>query len=171
MRRTITIAITTLTLACSTASAPKTQPAPWSAAALSASEVPGVYTTEWRAAKNRETCALIAPSALGEYANAKPRRANFSGGWAVAYDLPNQRSAFGIAGTGSNASDPSYANWPNAMSWSDGSNVGYGPEGGTGPNQLAYLRVNGQGCLYNVWSSISKEHLEELLQSLRLVEP
>jgi hypothetical protein len=87
----------------------------------------------------------------------------------TAYDLPNLRSAFGIAGTGSHASDPAYDEWPDRQTWDDGSSVGYGPEGGTGPNQLAYLRIEGQDCLYNVWSRLGKEHLEHLIGELRLV--
>lgn len=98
-----------------------------------------------------------------------PRRANFSNGWGVAWDLPDLRSAFGIAGTGVDAADPSYSEWPYSRTWSDGSTAGYGSEGGTGPNQLAYLRIAGQGCLYNVWSRLGREHLEHLLEQLRFV--
>lgn len=143
-------------------------PAPWSAAPIS--NVPEIYRTEWRRAENRDHCALLAFASLGEGEGATPRRANFSGGWAVAYDMKSVRSAFGIAGTGSKASDPAYSEWPHKRSWSDGSSAGYGPEGGTGPNQLAYLRVAGQDCLYNVWSRLGREHLESLLDQLRRVE-
>jgi hypothetical protein len=45
-----------------------------------------------------------------------------------------------------------------------------GPEGGTGPNQLAYLRIAGQGCLYNVWSRLGTTHLESLLGSIRFID-
>lgn len=124
---------------------------------------------EWRVAPNREQCAAIAPAATGA-PNATPRRANFSGGWGVAYDVENLRSAFGIAGTGVDAADPSYSEWPHSRTWRDGSSAGYGPEGGTGPNQLAYLRVAGQDCLYNVWSRLGREHLEDLLEQLRFVD-
>lgn len=157
--------------ACSTATNPAAPAAPpWSHEALPSAQVPQVYVTEWRSAENRTICALIAPQDLGAGSAGTPRRAEFSGGWAVAYDLPELRSAFGIAGTGAHAADPSYASWPNVKAWNDGSTVGYGPEGGSGPNQLAYLRVAGQGCLYNVWSRVSKEHLEHLIDNLRFVE-
>ena len=53
--------------------------------------------------------------------------------------------------------------------WADGSRAGYGPEGGQGPNQLAYLTISGRDCLYNVWSRIGIEHLEQLLAELRFV--
>jgi len=172
----LVLASVLLLAACSSVPAPDspatpTLPAPpWSAASLTRSDVPAVYATEWQKAENRATCALIAPRSLGaEGPKAAARAATFSGGWAVAYDLPGLRSAFGIAGTGSRASDPAYDQWPHKKSWSDGSHVGYGPEGGTGPNQLAYLTVAGQDCSYNVWSRLGVTHLESLLNELRLV--
>ena len=151
--------------------APSLPPAPWAAARLPAASVPEVYHDEWTRALNRRTCALIAPADLGAGAGARPRAAQFSGGWAVAYDTPEQRSAFGVAGTGSEASAPRYDEWPSRLEWSDGSTAGYGPEGGSGPNQLAYLEIEGQGCLYNVWSRLGARHLEHLLGRLRFVQP
>ncbi|HEX6063569.1 MAG TPA: hypothetical protein VFZ04_05070 [Longimicrobiales bacterium] len=145
-------------------------PAPWLGAPLPASGVPPVYFQQWDRAANRASCALIVfaePGTAGQ--GATPRAATFSGGWAVAYDLPNLRSAFGVAGAGVSASEPAYDEWPYRMHWADGSTAGYGPEGGTGPNLLAYLRITGQDCLYNVWSRLGRAHLEQLLTSLRFV--
>jgi hypothetical protein len=143
-------------------------PAPWSNASISA---PAIYAASWRAADNRATCRLIAPQSLGDGAGATARAATFSGGWAVAYDKGGMRSAFGVAGTGAKASDSTYRDWPHTRRWADGSTAGYGPEGGgAGPNQLAYLRIAGQGCLYNVWSRLGITHLEYLLDQLRFVE-
>lgn len=142
-------------------------PAPWSKASISA---PPIYAAAWQSAENRATCRLVAPLALGEGAGATARAATFSGGWAVAYDNGGMRSAFGVAGTGANATDSIYRDWPRTRRWSDGSTVGYGPEGGTGPNQLAYLRIAGQRCLYNVWSRLGITHLEYLLDQLRFVD-
>ena len=88
----------------------------------------------------------------------------------MAYDLAETRSAFGVAGTGVEAADASYDAWPFRREWSDGSTAGYGPEGGTGPNQLAYVRIATPGCLYNVWSRLGVAHLEHLLAALRFVE-
>ena len=150
--------------------APRFEPAPWSAPPLARDSVPSVYLTEWRNAENRASCALIAPASLGDGTGAKARRANFSGGWAVAYDQARVRSAFGVAGTGSGATDDTYDGWPHAMRWRDSSSAGYGPEGGSGTNQLAYVRITGQGCLYNVWSRLGVAHLEFLLSQLRFVE-
>jgi hypothetical protein len=164
-----------LTACTTTAPPPSTFPnqAPWTAPALARSEVPAVYAAQWEKAENRTTCALIAPRSLGpEGAGATSRAATFSGGWAVAYDLPNLRSAFGVAGTGLQEAGPdgAYDQWPFRHTWDDGSKVEYGPEGGSGPNQLAYLRVAGQSCLYNIWSRLGQEHLELLIRELRLVK-
>lgn len=154
-----------------TSPSPTTPPAPpWQQPGLDPDDVPAVFVEAWRQADNREQCAAIAPASLGSVNGATPRRATFGGGWGVAYDLPDLRSAFGVAGTGVRAADPSYSDWPHSRTWRDGSSAGYGPEGGTGPNQLAYLRITGQGCLYNVWSRLGREHLEQLLEQLRFVE-
>jgi hypothetical protein len=134
------------------------------------SSVPAVYYEQWSAAANRATCSLFALTKLGVESPAVPRAASFSGGWAVAYDMPQLRSAFGIAGTGSSATDETYAGWPNHLRWSDGSSADYGPEGGTGPNQLAYVRIAGEGCLYNVWSRAGDGHLEQLIEGIRRVK-
>jgi hypothetical protein len=144
--------------------------APWSAARLPRADVPAVYLTQWEQAANRRSCALLVPASLGEGAGASPRAAVFSGGWAVAYDRGSMRSAFGIAGSGTAPDSTTYDAWPHRIRWADGSSAGYGPEGGTGPNQLAYLRVAGQHCLYNVWSRLGVSHLESLLSQLRFVE-
>jgi hypothetical protein len=148
-------------------------PAPWAAARLAQSAVPPTYLTVWRAAANRAECALLVPArvdaALGSQARA--RAASFSGGWGVAYDLPDARSDFGVAGTGARAwTGEVYDAWPERYVLADGSRVGYGPEGGgPGANWLAYVRIPGQACLYNVWSRRGRAHLEELIAQLRFV--
>jgi hypothetical protein len=168
MMRTFFFA-TLLFTACTT-SAPLPSRAPWREGSLSPASIPPVYLIQWEKAENRTTCALVAPRTVGAAGqSAIPRAATFSGGWAVAYDLPDLRSAFGVAGAGVSAADPSYNKWPYVHEWGDGSKVEYGPEGGEGPNQLAYLRIHGQDCLYNVWSRLGREHLELLLRELRLV--
>jgi len=151
------------------AARPQAPAAPWTAARLGAADAPAVLLTQWSAAANRASCAPLSFSTLGAQANATPRAATFSGGWGVAWDLPELRSAFGIAGTGATPDANTYDDWPHHVTWADGSRAGYGPEGGSGPRQLAYLRIAGQSCLYNVWSNISREHLEQLLQRLRFV--
>ena len=148
--------------------------APWSAATLDSASVPLIYHAVWRRADNRATCALLAPAQL-DLALAREstsRAATFSGGWAVAYDTPQVRSAFGVAGAGVSAWGAGvYDDWPHRLSWNDGSRAGYGPEDASGTNWLAYVRIPGQDCLYNVWSRRGRAHLEELIASLRFVAP
>jgi hypothetical protein len=148
---------------------PEYDPAPWSAAPLALADVPPVYPQQWRKADNRATCAMLAPTAA--IGDAKPRAATFSGGWAVAYDEPGLRSAFGVAGTGLAADAGTFDGWDDSIAWADGSTASWGPEGGTGPDFLAYVQVAGQGCLYNVWSKHGSAHLVEVLESLRFVTP
>ena len=167
--RTVLAALLLLTACTTTTPLPANRP-PWSAPALARTDVAATYGTQWDKAENRSTCALIAPRTVGtEGSNATPRAATFSGGWAVAYDLPDLRSAFGVAGTGVSEDGASYDKWPHSEVWDDGSRVEYGPEGGTGPNELAYLRIEGQDCLYNIWSRLGREHLEQLIHELRFV--
>jgi hypothetical protein len=151
------------------APAPAPPLAPWRGSPLATGPAANAALAQWRRAENRATCAPLAPASLGARTDAVPRAATFSGGWGVAFDLPEMRGAFGVAGTGTLASAPSYEAWPHRRAWPDGSTAGYGPEGGTGPSQLAYLRIAGQGCLYNVWSRLGREHLEALLGQLRFV--
>ena len=151
--------------------APALAPAPWSGPRLARGDVPTFYVTQWEKADNRATCAMIAPASLGDGEGAKPRAATFSGGWAVAYDQPGLRSAFGVAGAGTTPDSTTYDGWPHKVVWADSSKAGYGPEGGgVGPNQLAFLEIKGQQCLYNVWSRLGIPHLEYLLSQLRFVE-
>jgi len=146
------------------------EPAPWSAPPLAADAVPAHYLAQWRKADNRATCAPLAPVDTADRPDAKPRPANFSGGWAVAYDEPGLRSAFGVAGAGVEATGAGDSPFPDSITWADGSIASYGLEGGTGPGYLAYLEVDGQGCLYNVWSNLGEAHLLHLLSSLRKVD-
>ena len=168
---------------------------PWaSAAPLSAADVP-VLAAEWEQAENRASCASLAPS--GGVAGATPRGANFSGGWAVAWDAPNGpgmaadgtfcedcgRSAVGVAGAGVSAVESDVRAFPNVIEWDDGSLAGYGIEGsiagavddaattgGDSATQLAFLSVMGQDCLYNVWSRRSEAELLDVIGRLRFVE-
>ena len=145
---------------------------------------------EWRKAENRRVCAPIAFTKVGIVQRAA-RRANFSGGWAVAFDLPGQRSAFGLAGVGVLPGDEAPTGdqreilarqWPYVRALPGlrpQAFAGYGIEGakpltaahpdGRDKNLLAYVRVPGERCLYNVWSKLGRRHIETLLDGLRLV--
>jgi hypothetical protein len=142
---------------------------------VDAANVPAIYLTEWKKADNAAGCAPLLLFGAEKEKGIKLRAATFHGGWAVAYDVPGQRSAFGIAGTGVEANDGHYR-FPNSIEWGDGSYVSYGREGGGAENAngtgkyLAYLKVAGQTCLYNIWSERGKRHLEALINSLRIID-
>lgn len=141
---------------------------------------------EWKTAANREDCAPLVFTSDGG-APAEARRANFSGGWGVAFDTDEVRSAYGVAGPGVVDGDRAggqesrlRSQWPYFTVLDDlpqPAFAGYGLEGaqpyrsevpdGVGDNSLAYVRVGGQTCTYNVWSRLGRAHLEVLLQSLR----
>ncbi|MBZ9646514.1 hypothetical protein K9B33_03055 [Sphingobium sp. 3R8] len=148
-----------------------------------------VARVQWDMAENRAQCAPLALLSDGG-AKGKARAADFSGGWAVAFDLPGIRSAYGFAGPGIIPMDaePDAAQrarldrqWPYRRTLAalpGPAFAGYGligaepypaanPEG-KGSQSLAYLRIDGQRCTYNVWSRIGRAHLETLLDNLRL---
>lgn len=54
---------------------------------------------EWSKAQNRQACAPLAFATDGT-GGGRARRAQFGGGWGVAFDRPGLRSAYGLAGTG-----------------------------------------------------------------------
>jgi hypothetical protein len=160
-------------------------PAPWSGPKLTGADAQ-VVVAEWKKAKNRKTCAALAFAEVGDAAaSAKPRKATFVGGWAVAWDkkgLPGTdakgypcatcgRSVYGVAGTGGDAAGAPLDNFPYQLTFSDGSKAAYGPQSQPAGKDafLAFLVIPGQSCLYNVWTELGQDHLELLLKSLRLV--
>lgn len=179
-----------------------TPPPPVSAPALEEPPAPApvdpaarrIALAEWRKAENRASCAPLAlKDDRGE--GGKARRATYSGGWAVAFDLPGPRnrlrSAYGFAGTGSLPTDAASpraqrarlaAQWPlfrDLEHLPRPAFAGYGLEGagayppdnpqGHGQTSLAYVRIAGQACDYNVWSRLGRSHLEYLLGQLELL--
>ncbi|MES2903364.1 MAG: hypothetical protein V4696_04185 [Pseudomonadota bacterium] len=153
-----------------------------------------IARAEWSKASNRTAC-----SPLGLRSDAKAggtaRAAIFSGGWAVAFDQPDRRSAYGFAGAGALPDDKLdftllvdrlAREWPYVRRWDAGDNLpsgsaaGYGLEGfqdypagssGFGRRSVAYLRIPGQSCLYNIWSRLGRDHLELMLGELALLRP
>jgi len=143
---------------------------------------------EWRKAENRGGCAPLVLTTDGG-ARATARRAEFAGGWAIAFDTLEVRSAYGVAGPGLIEVDQAPpaaqaerlgAQWPHFTTFAAlpaPAFAGYGVEGaspyppdnpdGRGVNSLAYVRVGGERCTYNVWSRLGRAHLEVLLGSLR----
>jgi hypothetical protein len=172
-------------------SAGPTQAAPHARAASMFGEQ--VAVAEWRKASNRKACAPLALASNGGV-RSKVRSANFGGGWGVAFDTPSMRSAYGFAGSGLLPEDQASQaekraelarQWPYTRELGRpgglpaGSLAGYGLEGaarysdanpsGAGEQSIAYVRIAGQKCLYDVWSRVSRAHLETLLDSLRIV--
>lgn len=147
-----------------------------------------IVLREWQRAENRESCAPLAFASTGQ-ARGAPRPADFGGGWGVAFDLPNMRSAYGLAGPGTVAADRALPDeqrqrlrgqWPyfrELDALPQPAFAGYGIEGdkaypddnpsGRGINTLAYVRTGEQQCTYNVWSRLGRAHLETLLDALR----
>ena len=149
-----------------------------------------VALEQWRKSADPKSCAPLALTSDGG-AQGTARRAEFSGGWGVAFDQPGLRSAYGFAGTGFLPEDLDEvaaqrarlaAQWPYFRELAQlpkPSFAGYGIEGakdypadkpdGRGENSIAYVRVAGQQCDYNVWSRLGRAHLEHLLEHLELL--
>jgi hypothetical protein len=165
---------------------PSTLPvAPWADAPLATREVPRPLMSAWERAANRDWCAPIAPRSFGAASGARARTSELEGGWAVEFDqrgMPGVardgatcatcgRGVFGIAGTGMTPEElidvDSDAAAP-AASFRDGSHA----ELEVSDEQVAAatITVSGQGCVYQVWSFLGQQHVEELVRELRFVE-
>jgi len=161
--------------------------APWQAEPIAGESAPGELLSAWIEADNRDWCAPIAPA---ELSSAEARPAYYSGGWAVEFDVSGLpgigadgapcarcgRGAFGIAGTALmvDDEDPMEAE---EHGFRDGSHVRI--EAPVGDEEedvglvghVATLKIQGQDCVYQVWSLVGDEHLEELVGRLRFVQP
>jgi hypothetical protein len=166
--------------------------APWAGARLAAADVPGITVSEWRASGLGPGCPAAGfTSTGGAGAGARPRRADFSEGqWATAWDKPGLpgvlgsgapcpdcgRGAFGVAGI-ADPEDPSTdAAYEVRTRYTDGSTAAYGPgakldeDDPDEPTEYdATVRLPGNRCQYTVWSYVSQDHLEALIDHLRLV--
>ena len=167
-----------------TSIATATEAAPWSAT-VSMAEVPAVLVDEWNDAENRAWCPALYPDAAADAAG-RVRAADFGGGWAVAWDLPDGpgstaaseycedcgRSAFGVAGIGMPVADDTGTRMPNVIHFDDGAVAGYTGEGfePANPKRLAEISIPDHGCVYQVWSHLGDDHLVSLLASLRAVD-
>jgi len=122
------------------------------------------------------------------------------GAWWVEFDLPGApgevdiqspavdagRATFFVSALadgdrpGGPSVDDSVNRWPSIHHWDDGSAVGWGVagDGVEAPTQptgwptewLAYMKVAGSPCFYQVGSYLSRDHLTYLISHLRLVE-
>lgn len=141
---------------------------------------------QWEAADNNTICSALYPAGAID-PTASIRKASFTGGWGIAWDLPSGpgrqswgdyctncgRGAFGIAGTALRTEGDEPSVFPHLLSWDDGSIAGYATEQlvapETGAPLLMFLLINGEGCVYNVWSFLGEEHLLQLTSQLRKV--
>jgi hypothetical protein len=161
-------------------------PPPWSAPAMSASDAPRQILTAWQNAENRDSCAPLATRSLGLASGARARTSELSGGWLVEFDRPGLpgidrqgnecdtcgRSVVGIAGT-SIAPDALLGPDADALapSYSDGSHAEIEVTDGDGESVASVtFTVQGQGCVYEVWSLLGADHLAEVVAGLRFVE-
>ena len=149
-------------------------PESWRLTPITTSETDSAYKAEWKKSEIGRKCPLLVlPSTANSHLiDRNVRRANFSGGWGVAYDLPDVRSAYGVALSG--ISDPvgKGSIWNDYHVYQDGTELTYGREGGD-PNGkwLAYLTLGDNYCFYNIWSTQGKSHLEQIISELRVVKP
>ncbi len=153
-------------------SPPASIPQSWRKTPILATATDQVYVAEWKKSANHNVCPLLVlpNNADSQLLNHSVRRANFSGGWGVAYDIPELRSAYGVANTGIAAPVGHLAIWHDYHVYDDGTELTYGREGGN-PNAqwLAYLTLADNHCQYNIWSKQGKAHLEQLIADLRVV--
>ena len=149
---------------------------PWqSHASLKSSQVSPIYQQQWRQSDYKYCPILaIANHSSINIKTAQPRAANFSGSFAVAYDLAQYkgkplRSAYGVANAGTTFKRDLYQGWAYRKNYADGSYVTLGREGNNPQGKmLAYLVLN-NGCFYNIWSQLSSEHLQKMIAHLRYV--
>lgn len=151
----------------STTTAAGTLGAPWRSSKLARTAVPAAWLEAWGRAKNRRTCALLAPSDAGpnmEGAGATSDPVNGNEGW----DVYLRRGPWVIEILGLfNASDSKGEGQPFEKKWPDGSVARYGEEEGAFE---AVLVIPGQSCGYRIYDSQGKEHLEFVLEHLRFVQ-
>ncbi len=148
-------------------------PAPWTEGRVAPGEAPAVVMA-WATAENRTWCAPLAPAPVN---GAAARASDLDGGWVVEFDQEGMpgvgadgepcedcgRAVFGVAGTAMGVDEMLEAPAP---SFADGSAVEVVDEGVA----AATVAIRGQGCVYQVWSFLGREHLEGLLGQLRFVD-
>jgi hypothetical protein len=139
--------------------------APWRSAKLA--NAPAGWLEAWGRAKNRRTCALLAPADAGANmagAGATADRVNGDAGW----DVYLRRGPYVIEILGLfDAADAPKEGRDFEKKWPDGSVARYGEDQG---GFEAVLVIPGQGCGYRIYDSQGKEHLEFVLDHLRFVQ-
>lgn len=164
---------------------PSTLPeAPWSEPPLTTHEVPPPILAAWERAENRDNCAPIAPRSFGAAEGARARASELEGGWAVEFDRRGMRGVmrdgtlceacgrgvFGLAGTAMSPEEIAgeHSDTP-APSFRDGSHAEL-EVSDSESIAAATITVAGEGCVYQVWSFLGQDHVEELVRELRRIE-
>lgn len=149
---------------------------PWqSHPSLKNSQVSPIYQQQWRQSDYKYCPILaIANNSLVNPKTARSRAANFSGGFAVAYDLGKYqskplRSAYGVANAGTTSKSGLYNGWAYRKNYADGSYVTLGREGNNPTGKMLAYVVLKNGCFYNVWSQLGSDHLQKIIGQLRYV--
>lgn len=154
--------------------------APWAGDEIASADAPASLVSAWASAENSTYCAPLLPANFG-VEGVTARSSELHGGWAVEFDgrgMPGirengntctrcGRGVFGVAGTGMSPDemvdmDAEVA----APSFNDGSTADVLAEEGVAS---ATITVQGQGCVYQVWSFLGEEHLQGLVNQLRFV--
>jgi hypothetical protein len=150
--------------------------------------VPAFLIDDWNASE-RSGPALFPARIAVAHPVAVARRAEFGGGWGVAWDRrsgPGRnadgsycddcgRSAFGVAAIPSDTVlDDLRDDAIGWIEWSDGSRAGWWYEGFADPADgaplLMYLEIPEYPTLYQVWSFLGEEDLLALVDRLRFVD-
>ncbi len=184
---TLAVQDTTTTAASAEVALPETVEstvvAPWGAEHLAAQAAPRPLLQAWTRAENQGWCAPLAPATLGAGEGARARTGSAPGGWSLEFDRRGSagigangevcttcgRGAFGITGTAMNAEDAEDLLGPGATVFADGGRIDVQANADE-PAAVATVVVPGQDCVYQVWSFLGREHLDELVSGLRLVD-
>lgn len=160
--------------------------APWAEEPIAPAGVAAMVVRAWQDAENKTECAPVAPRALGAGDGARARRTSLDGGWAVEFDRAGApglrrdgrpcescgRGAFGIAGTAMTPDetvDVDTLRAPEPM-FNDGSRADLTMASASSDASAATITISGQNCVYQVWSFLGQEHLQQLVDELRFVD-
>lgn len=158
-------------------------PAPWRSGSVPRHAVPGPYAEAWDRAANRRSCALLFPVNGGpelEDATATAGKTPEDRGWDIF--LTGKAGSIEILALFDKATrtdrpptGPSYT-----RTWSDGSVATYFPDVGnaapgtydpdTSPFE-AVLTLPQPSCVYQIYDTLGRAHLESMFDRLRLMIP
>jgi len=142
---------------------------------------------DWIDAGANRRCAPLTFTDMGEASGATPRQANGPRTETfTAFDRPGLPGRLpsgepcpdcgrGVFGYGSLSERSNQLLARPDLTWADGSIATFSWRGGEvdvtgGGSRSLTLRVEGQDCDYQMWSHLGREHLEVLLQGVRVVD-